>query len=157
MTWRFDGIDPSDRILPSRFDPLDPPWLVPLQGRKIAGNEWKFVIHLFCWKMDYYYKILQSVEMVSNLQRKFFWPESSTHDLPTLILRRTFRSITRCIILTMRWLVTKAACRSGMSGPASRSVMYTAEKFLHLPVFGETTRMKRKSWFSHRFTSGQSV
>ena len=34
------------------------PWLVPLQGRKMPGNEWKFVIHLFCWKMHCYYKIL---------------------------------------------------------------------------------------------------
>jgi hypothetical protein len=24
-----DDINPSDRIVPSRFDPLDPPWLVP--------------------------------------------------------------------------------------------------------------------------------
>ena len=24
------------------------PWLVPLQRRKMSGNEWKFVIHLFC-------------------------------------------------------------------------------------------------------------
>ena len=34
------------------------------------------------------------MEVVSNIQRKFFWPECSTPNLPTLILRRTFRSIT---------------------------------------------------------------
>ena len=33
-------------------------WLVPLQGRKMPGNEWKFVLHLFYWKMHFYHKIL---------------------------------------------------------------------------------------------------
>ena len=34
------------------------------------------------------------MKMVSNIQRKFFWLECSTLGLPTLNLRRTFRSIT---------------------------------------------------------------
>ena len=37
------------------------------------------------------------MEVVSNIQRNFFWPECSTPDLSTLILRRTFRSFTRNI------------------------------------------------------------
>src|SRR5260370_41535616 len=71
-----------------------PLWLVPLPKRQIPEHECKFLIHLFLAKITCSCETSECLEVVSNIQRKNFWPECSTHDLSTLISCRTFRPIT---------------------------------------------------------------
>jgi len=68
----FDGSDPNHRILPSRFDPARTSVARTAPGAKDAKERMEIRHTSFLSKMVCYREMRQSVEMVSNIEGKFF-------------------------------------------------------------------------------------
>src|SRR5260370_17258457 len=67
---------------------------VPLLERKLQGNGWKSVVHLFYIEIVYYHKMSQHVEIVSNIQPYTFWLNVRTKGPRPSICVRTFTQFT---------------------------------------------------------------
>jgi hypothetical protein len=91
---RFGGISPKDRIWPSRFDQARTS-MARIALRAEDAREQIEIRHTsFLLKMVCYSEMSQSAEMVSNLQRKFFYLKVRHRGSQSSIFVRTFRSFT---------------------------------------------------------------
>src|SRR5260221_4547534 len=93
----FDGINLNDRILRSWFDYASTTVARTVPGAEDARERMEIRNTSFLLKMVCYYEMIQSVEVVSNIQPNFFALNVRRDDPQPSIFVRSFSAITSVI------------------------------------------------------------
>ena len=102
MTSRFDRISPNDRILRSRFDQARTSIACAAPEAAGARERMKIRHTSFLLKMVCSHEMIEDVEVVSNLQCKFFDLKVRRDDPQPSIFVRAFRSFTNFLLSPTR-------------------------------------------------------